>query len=580
MKNKLSPSLKTTALAGILAASFISSSSASIIYQDTFARSGALAGSAPTVDNTGSSATWAATAGYICTGTNGLINNSVNGDYQGGAHLPLDWTGLYPDPKVQVDALVTGSFFALTLGDCDYWGYPSSTAMLKVYANGNVDVCHGPGWDGAFVKTNIVGGANAGQWNRLRIDYSNSLGTATFYVNGNQVAKDIPITSNTTGVGFNSDTGNNTLFTNLLVTFGSETVVPPSITGDLQGQTIFVGDPLRLSVTAGGTLPLTYTWRKNGANIPGPNAGLYVIPSPSVSDSANYSVVIANSAGSVTSAVVRADVHLEAQSTIVANNFDNSPSNAYDFTFSYSSDNTLVLPVTWTNLPAAGASGSTARVLYADGTDFANGSVTYSGFGGGWAQNFSPLPTHNLDFYQCDFKVRVENLNPGRTNTPGRLALRFFAPDGTTGVTNGSQDLIFSTENHYSFTSNFQSFSFILNTADFGGAAGQAAFNQYQSAINRVQFEFTADNFYTDFVNGPSDAIVIDDARLALRQSPAVSVTYNGTQPVLQWADPNVQLLGAANVTGPYSVVSATSPYPVPNGSPYHYFRTSFQAVP
>ena len=134
-------------------------------------------------------------------------------------HLPLDWTGPYPDPKVQVDALVAGTFFALTLGDCDYWGYPSSTAMLKVYANGNVDICHGPGWDGAFVVTNIPGGAIAGDWNRLRIDYSNSLGTATFYVNGNVVAKDIPITSNTTGVGFNSDTGDNTYFTNLLVTF-------------------------------------------------------------------------------------------------------------------------------------------------------------------------------------------------------------------------------------------------------------------------------------------------------------------------------------------------------------------------
>ena len=224
MNTRRSTPIKASLLASLLAGIFVSAASATVIYQDSFiGRTGALAGSAPTVDNTGSSATWTATAGYTCTGTNGFINNSINNDWQGGAHLPLDWTTTYPDPHVQVDANITGgAFFALTLGDCDYWGFPSSTAMIKLYANGNVDVCHGPGWDGAFVKTNISGAAPAGTWTRLRIDYSNSLGTATFYVNGNIVAKDIPITSNTTGVGFNSDTGNGTYFTNLLVTFGPE----------------------------------------------------------------------------------------------------------------------------------------------------------------------------------------------------------------------------------------------------------------------------------------------------------------------------------------------------------------------
>src|SRR5580765_2518733 len=156
---------------------------ATTIYQDNFQRSGPLGGSAPTVDNTGNSATWTAVGGYVCTGTNGLINNSVNNDWQGGAHLPLDWTGPYPDPKAQLDVLVTGgggNWLTLTLGDCDYWGYPSSTAMIKMYGNGNVDVCHGPGWDGAFVVTNIPAAGAAGGWNRLRIDYSNSLGVANF----------------------------------------------------------------------------------------------------------------------------------------------------------------------------------------------------------------------------------------------------------------------------------------------------------------------------------------------------------------------------------------------------------------
>src|SRR5262249_15272031 len=94
------------ALLAALAEMFVSAASASIIYQDNFGRVGSLNGSAPTVDNTGSSATWTATAGYTCTGTNGFINNSINSDWQGGAHLPLDWTTSYPDPHVQVDAYI------------------------------------------------------------------------------------------------------------------------------------------------------------------------------------------------------------------------------------------------------------------------------------------------------------------------------------------------------------------------------------------------------------------------------------------------------------------------------------------
>jgi hypothetical protein len=106
-------------------------------------------------------------------------------------------------------------------------------------------------------------------------------------------------------------------------------------------------------------------------------------------------------------------------------------------------------------------------------------------------------------------------------------------------------------------------------------------FTQYRTNIFRVQYEFTADGFYTDFVNGPGDAIVADNTRLVLRQSPPLIITLNGSQPVLHWDDPNVQLLSATNVSGPYVLVpGATSPYPVPPGSTQQFFRSVFRAVP
>ena len=60
-------------------------------------------------------------------------------------------------------------------------------------------------------------------------------------------------------------------------------------------------------------------------NISGPNSGSFVISNAAVSDSGSYSVVIANSGGSVTSAVVRADVFIWKRNLPIAqNNFDNS----------------------------------------------------------------------------------------------------------------------------------------------------------------------------------------------------------------------------------------------------------------
>lgn len=76
--------------------------------------------------------------------------------------------------------------------------------------------------------------------------------------------------------------------------------VPARIFGDLQGpvEPVFAGDPLVLTVDAGGTPPLTYTWRKNGATIATTADGVLTIASTTLLDSGNYDVVIASASGS------------------------------------------------------------------------------------------------------------------------------------------------------------------------------------------------------------------------------------------------------------------------------------------
>ncbi len=82
----------------------------------------------------------------------------------------------------------------------------------------------------------------------------------------------------------------------------------PFIVAQPTNQTVVVGSPASFSVSAGGIpAPLVYQWLKNGANI---GAGLTSLPFGSVTtnDAANYSVIITNTLGSITSSVAKLTV--------------------------------------------------------------------------------------------------------------------------------------------------------------------------------------------------------------------------------------------------------------------------------
>jgi hypothetical protein len=82
-----------------------------------------------------------------------------------------------------------------------------------------------------------------------------------------------------------------------------------AITSQPQNQTVLLGRPVTLAVTASGTAPLTYQWRKNGTAIPGATTATYQIASARLAHAGNYTVVVTNGCGSVTSSVARVAVH-------------------------------------------------------------------------------------------------------------------------------------------------------------------------------------------------------------------------------------------------------------------------------
>jgi Immunoglobulin domain len=91
----------------------------------------------------------------------------------------------------------------------------------------------------------------------------------------------------------------------------------PVITTQPKSQTVSIGSAAAFTVAAGGTAPLSYQWCLSGTNIPGANTNLYTRSGVQTNDAGNYSVIIANAAGSVTSSVAALTV-LVTNSVIIA----------------------------------------------------------------------------------------------------------------------------------------------------------------------------------------------------------------------------------------------------------------------
>jgi hypothetical protein len=78
--------------------------------------------------------------------------------------------------------------------------------------------------------------------------------------------------------------------------------MPPAITTQPADITVKVGKTAKFTVTATGTAPLKYQWRKNGVEIAGATKASYTTPKVVAADNGSlFSVVVSNAAGTVTS---------------------------------------------------------------------------------------------------------------------------------------------------------------------------------------------------------------------------------------------------------------------------------------
>lgn len=105
---------------------------------------------------------------------------------------------------------------------------------------------------------------------------------------------------------FNRALGAGELYTQYGAAVGG---VPPRVFDELQGPAeIYNGDPLVLRIDAGGTPPLTYTWKKGTTTLGTTTVGVFRNENPTPLDSGYYEVAVSNGSGSVSSQQVFVNV--------------------------------------------------------------------------------------------------------------------------------------------------------------------------------------------------------------------------------------------------------------------------------
>ena len=151
--------------------------------------------------------------------------------------------------------------------------------------------------------------------------------------------------------------------------------VPPSITTQPSSQTVLAGNSVTFSVTAAGTAPLSYQWRFNAANISGATLSSYAKSNVQAGDAGNYSVVVTNVAGSVTSSNALLTVNTPPSITTQPNGLIVDQGQSATFTVVATGSSPLSYQWRFNSVNIAGATASSYTRSNCQGSDGGNYSV-------------------------------------------------------------------------------------------------------------------------------------------------------------------------------------------------------------
>ncbi|HUG12815.1 MAG TPA: immunoglobulin domain-containing protein, partial [Opitutaceae bacterium] len=276
----------------------------------------------------------------LAEGTYALVVSSVSGSKQFG--LAWNVSGVTSQPPTVTAPAITTQPVAKTVSE-------GSSASFSVAASGTSPFTYQWKKDGGAIS-----GATGSSFSITSATLANA-GTYTVVV------------SNSAG----SATSNGAFLT------VNSAVTAPAITSQPSAASASEGGSATFSVSASGTSPFNYQWRKDGVAISGATGSSFSITSATLANAGTYSVVVSNSAGSATSN----GAYLTINSSVVAPTITTQPSPASAIeggsaTFNVSASGTSPFSYQWRKDGVA-ISGATASSLLLSSLTLAQ-SGTYS----------------------------------------------------------------------------------------------------------------------------------------------------------------------------------------------------------
>jgi endonuclease/exonuclease/phosphatase family metal-dependent hydrolase len=258
----------------------------------------------------------------------------------------------------------------------------------------------------------------------------------------------------------------------------------PFINSQPQSLTVNAGANATFNVTAAGGAPLSFEWRFNGSNLAAASASSYTRTNAQSGDAGNYTVVISNYAGSVTSAVAVLTVNTTPPGVVAQWNFNSVPADG--------------LTTTGSTTPSAGA--GTAALVGGATASFATGDTTVDPAGtsdnSGWNTANYPVQNAGNKTRGIQFNVSTagrQNIivtwSSESPNTGNKYARLQYTTNGTTYF-----DFPTATTNGTTFTSKTNSLSSLSGVNDNPNFAFQILSEFESTAINSGSTAYVAAN--------------------------------------------------------------------------------------
>jgi hypothetical protein len=235
---------------------------------------------------------------------------------------------------------------------------------------------------------------------------------------------------------------------------GTVPPVAPTITTQPASQTVIAGATVTFSVAATGAVPLRYQWRRNGGNISGATNVAYVISNVLSNQAGNYTVVVSNAGGTVTS--TNAVLVVNVPPFITSQPQNRAVASGSSVTFSVTASGTAPLRYQWFKDLVALTGSTNATLLLTNVQPHHIGfySVMVSNVAGMVLSTNAALNIPGNDFSQWQGLVAYYPFNGNANDAGGK---------GNNGTVNGatlSNDRLGASSSAYSFNGSNSAITF------------------------------------------------------------------------------------------------------------------------